>query len=83
MNVRRPPRLPGVLPAVWNVPARSAAFTGRDDLLVALRRRLDAAGPVVVRALHGLGGVGKTTLVIEYAHRFAADYELVWWVDAE
>jgi Tetratricopeptide repeat len=37
----------------------------------------------VVQALYGLGGVGKTQLATEYAHRFAADYDLVWWIDAD
>jgi hypothetical protein len=76
------PRLPGVLPGVWNVPARAVVFTGRDRMLLELRERL-SGGLVVVQALHGWGGVGKTTLAVEYAHRFASGYELVWWIDAE
>ncbi|HEY6795127.1 MAG TPA: FxSxx-COOH system tetratricopeptide repeat protein, partial [Kineosporiaceae bacterium] len=27
--------------------------------------------------------VGKTQLVLEYAHRFMADYDLVWWIPAQ
>ena len=63
---------------VWNVPPRVAVFTGRDQLLADLRDRLgNGGGPVVVQALHGWGGVGKTTLAIEYAHRYADTYLMV------
>ena len=36
-----------------------------------LRDWLLAGDRAVVQALHGMGGVGKTQLAIEYAHRFA------------
>jgi tetratricopeptide (TPR) repeat protein len=68
------------------VPPRNPHFTGRHELLHALRQQLaDTSAGVVVQAsaIHGLGGVGKTQLAIEYAHRYAADYELVWWLRAE
>jgi hypothetical protein len=77
-------RFPGARPPVWNVPARNASFTGRAALLQRLRDNL-SIGSTVVRpqAVHGLGGVGKTQLVTEYAHRFMADYDLVWWISAQ
>ena len=78
------PRFPGKIPAIWNVPARNADFTGRAAILERLRDKLGGGTTMVVaQALYGLGGVGKTQLALEYAHRFMADYNLVWWVPSE
>jgi transcriptional regulator with XRE-family HTH domain len=73
----------GARPQVWNIPARNPGFTGRDDLLTEVREQLLAGDKAVVQALHGMGGVGKTQLAAEYAHRFAGTYDLAWWINAE
>jgi transcriptional regulator with XRE-family HTH domain len=75
--------LRGARTRVWSVPARNPGFTGREELLADVRRRLLSADKAVVQALHGMGGVGKTQLAIEYAHRFAESYDLAWWINAE
>jgi hypothetical protein len=77
------PRLPGRVPRVWSVPARNPGFTGRDGLLVAVRERLLSDDRAVVQAFEGMGGVGKTQLAMEYAHRFAGVYDAAWWVNSE
>jgi len=81
---RHAPRFPADPPPVWEVPRRNATFTGRSELLEALRDRLSAdITAVMPQALYGLGGVGKTQVALEYAHRFAANYDIVWWIPAE
>jgi hypothetical protein len=77
------PRPPGSMPAVWNPARRNPGFTGRDGMLNQLHDTLRGGRRVAVQALHGLGGVGKTQLALEYAHRFAGEYDLVWWIPSE
>jgi hypothetical protein len=79
------PRYPKSIPQVWNTPARNASFTGRNDVLDKLRDQLLGSSQAVVlpRALFGYGGVGKTQVALEYAHRYMAEYDVVWWVPAE
>jgi hypothetical protein len=68
-----------------SLPPRPALLAGREDLLAGLDARLTAgsgAGPRVV-ALYGLGGTGKTSLAVEYAHRHLAEVGLAWQFPAE
>jgi tetratricopeptide (TPR) repeat protein len=79
-------RFPGQGPAISNLPARNRNFSGRSELLEELSASLQAeavAAMVPIGAVHGLGGVGKTQLALEFAHRFASDYDVAWWVPAE
>ncbi|MEU8379824.1 FxSxx-COOH system tetratricopeptide repeat protein [Streptosporangium sp. NPDC048865] len=73
-------------PEIWEkVPPRNRNFTGRDDLLLKLRQGISTVTAVVPQpqALQGWGGVGKTHLAIEYAHRYRSHYDLVWWIPAD
>ncbi|WP_406475240.1 AAA family ATPase [Streptomyces sp. NBC_01615] len=59
---------------------RTAQFVGRERELRLLDEAFDAPGGLVV---HGLGGIGKSTLAAHWAAGRAADYNPVWWITAE
>jgi tetratricopeptide (TPR) repeat protein len=76
---------PGKVFAVSNIPIRVPEhFLGRDDALTAIDAALRRyEGRVAITALHGLRGVGKTTLAAAYAERHRGDYRATWWIRAQ
>jgi hypothetical protein len=70
---------------IFHVPhRRNPHFTGREEELQCLRQALKSGKPMALtQAIQGLGGVGKTQLAAEYAHRHRNDYAVVWWVRSE
>lgn len=76
-------------PIIWgNVPPRNLHFTGRRELLTELHERLggeqaDMPTAVLPQALHGMGGVGKSQLAVEYVYRHQGEYDIIWWIPAE
>ena len=75
-----PPVTSGTGPAVpRELPARVRHFTGRAGELAALTGLLDQAsaetpGTVVVSAIGGTAGVGKTALAVQWAHQVAGRF---------
>ena len=55
---------------------------GRTGELARLDAALAGPGGVVVQAVHGLGGIGKSTLTAHWAAAHASDYTLTWWITA-
>ena len=68
---------------VWTIPARVRGFTGRAALLAELEVARRSGEATVVQAVTGMGGIGKTTAAIEYAHRHHDEFDIAWWVPAE
>jgi len=68
-----------------NVPLREPEhFLGRDNSLAEIEKNLAKThGRVVVTALHGLRGVGKSTLAAVYAHKNRRNYRATWWIAAQ
>jgi Domain of unknown function (DUF4062)/Tetratricopeptide repeat len=70
---------------VLRLAPRPTFLAGREGLLAALDARLAGSedeGPRAV-ALHGLGGAGKTSVALEYAHRQLGEVGVAWQFGAE
>ena len=73
---------------------RNVNFYGREEDLTTLHNKLspeEAAGRTegeldqhpTFYVVHGLPGVGKTQLALEYAHRFENSYDALFWLPSE
>ncbi len=56
-------------------------FGGRDEELETVQAALENDGAIAV--IHGLGGVGKSSIAREYGWRNRERYSVVWWLNAE
>jgi tetratricopeptide (TPR) repeat protein len=89
-----PPPDPDTLPAPVPVPPppgsrlpfqRNDLFTGRAQALMDLAQALlhgEAGSTLVTQAVHGMGGVGKTQLAVEFACRYGRFFHGVHWINA-
>ena len=55
-------------------------FVARQQELADIHQGLRSDGTRRVVVLHGLGGIGKTQLAIEYAKRYRENYSAVFWL---
>jgi tetratricopeptide (TPR) repeat protein len=74
----RPARKPNMLPYA----PLGSLFKGRETFVEELRRVLGEPVDGKAVAITGLGGVGKTRLAVEYGHRYAADYNGLFFLSA-
>ena len=62
-------------------PAPPAHFTGREDDLARFTQLVTSGTSVAITALHGMGGIGKTSLAQKLAERVRDDFPggVLWW----
>ena len=74
---------------LWSLPRRNRHFTGRRGFLGQIHAKLQnkdcsVTGGVTYLFVQGMGGVGKSSICVEYCYRnFPSSYGLIVWLNAE
>ena len=63
-----------------NVRQGSKNFVGREEELAEIHTNLQEGQGVIVCAVEGMGGVGKTELALQYAWRYEQEYVAQYWL---
>jgi tetratricopeptide (TPR) repeat protein len=67
-----------------NLPAPgNLVFVDRQEDLAQLDVVLNQEPPAAPPVVHGLGGAGKSTLALHFAHRYRDRYNPIWWISAD
>jgi tetratricopeptide (TPR) repeat protein len=66
---------------IHQFPTQTPVFTGRAEVIEQLYTAFESGQRIHV--VHGMGGIGKTTTVIEFCDRYRDEYDIIWWVAAE
>jgi hypothetical protein len=60
---------------------KNVFFTGRDDKIKEIHDNFHNG--IRMQTISGMSATGKTQIALEYAHYFAGEYDVFWWIDAE
>lgn len=83
LEMQRPADSVDTRPGLSNLPMRTDLFVGRARELDRLDSALTTPGGAVVQAVHGLGGIGKSTLAAHWAATRGHHYYPIRWIVAE